>query len=210
MTSDYKLGMGQDNECKYLGSRKTDRRGVKWARELIEDGYVVEWIVDNLPGATSFVTPDKSHKYYAAGFKLGYKDSLNVSGRSRFYINNHVIILLRWRKAPGKAGEKGGKVLVGFEVFPKSVGPGHRDRDGCPQDVHGENEGLELYLTPNTTFSERMYANSSYLPPNEELDDGMTLTIPYTYSVYFREDNKVEWSRRFVNFRSLISIIEAF
>lgn len=28
-------------------------------------------IMDNLPGATSFVSVDKTHKYYAAGFKLG-------------------------------------------------------------------------------------------------------------------------------------------
>lgn len=28
-------------------------------------------IVDNLPGATTFVTIDRTRKYYAAGFKLG-------------------------------------------------------------------------------------------------------------------------------------------
>ena len=196
MTSDYDLGMAQDNECRYLGSRKTDRRGVQWARKLIQEGYVAEWIVDNLPGATSFVTPDKSHKYYAAGFKLGYQESSTSSGQPRYYINNHVILVLRWRKAPSKAGDKGGKVIVGFEVFPKSIGAGHRDRDGCPQDVHGDNDGMELYLTPNTTSIEHRFANSSYVPPDEELDDGITLTIPYTYSVYFREDNRIEWSRR--------------
>lgn len=196
MTSDYDLGMNQDNECRYLCSRKTDRRGVKWARELIEDGYVAEWIIDNLPGATSFVTPDKSHKYYAAGFKLGYKDFSTSSGRPRYFINNHVIIVLRWRKAPGKAGEKGGKVIVGFEVFPKSIEQTHRDREGCPQDVHGDNDGMDLYLRPNTTMIEHKYPDSSYLPPEEEMDDGMTLTIPYTYSVYFREDNRIEWSKR--------------
>lgn len=32
-------------------------------------------IVDNLPGATSFVTADKSKKYYAAGFKLGFYEN---------------------------------------------------------------------------------------------------------------------------------------
>ena len=196
MTSDYDLGMNQDNECRYLCHRKTDRRGVKWARELIEDGYVAEWIVDNLPGATSFVTPDKSHKYYAAGFKLGYKDFSTASGRPRYFINNHVIIVLRWRKAPGKAGDRGGKVIVGFEVFPKSIEYGHRDREGCPQDVHGDNDGMELYLRPNTTKIEHKYPDSSYLPPEEEMDDGMTLNIPYTYSVYFREDTRVEWARR--------------
>ncbi|KAL9632682.1 MAG: hypothetical protein Q9164_005166 [Protoblastenia rupestris] len=196
MASDFDLAMGQDNECRYLCSHKTDRKGVKRATELIEDGYVAEWIVDNLPGATSFVTPDKSHKYYAAGFKLGYKDLSPMTGTPRYFINNHLILVLRWRKAPGKAGDKGGKVIVGFEVFTKSVEAGHRDRDGCPQDVHGENDGMELYLAPNTTSLESKYPHSSYLPPAEELDDGTSLSIPYTYSVYFKEDNRVEWSRR--------------
>ncbi|KAL9101272.1 MAG: hypothetical protein Q9163_003444 [Psora crenata] len=196
MTSDYDLVMGQDNKCRYLCSRNTDRRGIKWASELIDDGYVAEWIVDNLPGATSFVTPDKSHKYYAAGFKMGYKDFSPVTGKPRYFINNHLILVLRWRKAPGKAGDRGAKVIVGFEVFTKSIEAGHRDRDGCPQDIHGENEGMELYLPHNTTDLETKYLHSSYLPPEEEMDDGATLPIPYTYSVYFKEDNRVEWSRR--------------
>ena len=196
ITSDYDLAMGQDNECRYLCSHKTDRRGIKRARELIEEGYVAEWIVDNLPGATSFVTPDKSHKYYAAGFKTGYKDFSPITGKPRYFIHNHLILVLRWRKAPGKAGDRGGKVIVGFEVFTKSIEAGHRDRDGCPQDIHGENDGMELYLPPNMTTLETKYPHSSYIPQEEEMDDGMTLSIPYSYSVYFKEDNRVEWSRR--------------
>ena len=196
MTSDFDIAMSQDSECRYLCSQRTDRRGIKRARRLIEEGYVTEWIIDNLSGATSFVTVDKSHKYYAAGFRIGFKDFSATDGRPRYFINNHFILVLRWRKAAGKAGDKGGKVIVGFEVFPKSLEAGSRDRDGCPQDVHGDNEGMELYLTPNTTSLENRYPHSSYLPPAEELDDNSTLSIPYTYSVYFREDNKVEWSRR--------------
>ncbi|KAG8533779.1 uncharacterized protein KY384_001520 [Bacidia gigantensis] len=184
MASDYDLAMGQDNECRYLGSHKTDRKGVQRARQLIEDGYVTEYIVDNLPGATSFVTPDKSQKYYAAGFKLGFKDFSPTNGRPRYFINNHLI------------RRKGGRVIVGFEVFPKSIEAGHRDRDGCPQDVHGDNEGMELYLTQNSTIAARDFPHSSDQLPEEEVSDGMTLNIPYSYSVYYREDNKIEWSRR--------------
>jgi hypothetical protein len=32
-------------------------------------------ILDNLTGATSFVTVDKEKKYYGAGFKLGYEEN---------------------------------------------------------------------------------------------------------------------------------------
>jgi transmembrane 9 superfamily protein 2/4 len=118
MTSDYELVMGNDTECQSLCSRTVDRYGLKRARELIDNGYVAEWIVDNLPGATSFVTIDKSRKYYAAGFKLGHKDYSQTTGNPRYFINNHVTIVIRWRPAPGKDGERGGKVIVGFEVYP--------------------------------------------------------------------------------------------
>lgn len=196
MTSDYDLAMGQDQECQFLCSHVTDRKGVKRAQQLIEDGYVAEWIVDNLPGATSFVTVDKSHKYYAAGFKLGYKDFSPVTAKPRYFINNHVTLVIRWRKAPGRAGDDGGNVIVGFEVYTKSVEAGHRDGTSCPQDIHGESEGMEIYIAQNTTTLASKYPHSSYLPEEDDVDDGSTLTIPYSYSVYFREDDRIDWSRR--------------
>lgn len=196
MASDYDLVMGQDEECRLICSHRTDRKGIKRAQKLVEDGYVVEWIVDNLPGATSFVTVDRSHKYYAAGFKLGYKDFLKTTGNPRYFINNHVTLVIRWRKASGRAGENGGKVIVGFEVYTKSIEVRHRDGLGCPQDVHGESDGFELYIPQNTTYLESKYPDSSYLPEEDDVDDGSTLSIPYSYSVYFREEDKIEWSKR--------------
>lgn len=196
MTSDYDLVMGQDQECQYLCSHVTDRKGVKRAQKLVEDGYVVDWIVDNLPGATSFVTVDRSHKYYAAGFKIGYKDFSPDTRRPRYFINNHLTLVLRWRRAPGRAGDNGGKVIVGFEVYTKSMEAERRDSTGCPRDVHADSNGLELYITPNNTNLASKYPSSSYLPEEDEDDDGSTLTIPYSYAVYFREDDKIEWSKR--------------
>lgn len=196
MASDYDLVMGQDQECKFLCSRETDRKGIKRAQKLVGDGYVVEWIADNLPGATSFVTVDKSHKYYAAGFKLGYKDFSKAIGAPRYFINNHVTLVIRWRTASGRAGANGGKSIVGFEVYTKSIEAGHRDGMGCPQDIHGESDGFELYIAPNATFLETKYPDSSYLPEEDDVDDGSTLSIPYSYSVYFREEERIEWSKR--------------
>ncbi len=195
-TSDYDLAMGQDQECQYLCSYATDRKGIKRAQSLVEDGYVVDWIVDNLPGATSFVTVDRSRRYYAAGFKLGYKDFSPVTGKPRYFINNHLTLLIRWRRAPGRKGDNGGKVIVGFEVYTKSIDAGHRDRTGCPQDIHADSNGMELYIARNTTNLESKYPYSSYLPDEDDVDDGSTITIPYSYSVYFREAESIEWSKR--------------
>ena len=196
MTSDYDVAMGQDQECQYLCSHRTDRQGIKRARELIEQGYVAEWIVDNLPGATSFVTFDRKDKYYAAGFKIGYRALSPVTGKQKYYINNHITIVLRYRQAPGRAGRNGGKVIVGFEVYTKSIEAAHRDSTGCPQDPHSDTDGLEMYIAPNTTKLASKYPSSSYLPEEDDIDDGSTLTIPYSYSVYFREDDSIEWSKR--------------
>ncbi|RFU23816.1 hypothetical protein B7463_g12522, partial [Scytalidium lignicola] len=198
MASDIELVMGEDQECHFLCSRTVTRKDLKRARELVRDGYVAEWIVDNLPGATSFVTVDKTRKYYAAGFKMGYKDYAPESGKPRYYINNHLTIVIRYRKAPGKAGENGGQVIVGFEVYTKSIGPENRLESGCPKDVHDTENPMELYLPPNSTDLSLQYPHSSYYPPESErdMDDGATLEIPYSYSVYFREDDKIEWAHR--------------
>ena len=178
MTSDYELVMGQDHECQYLCSQETNRAGVKRAQQLVEDGYVAEWIVDNLPGATSFVTVDRTQIYYAAGFKVGYKDISPVTGKPRYFINNHLTLVIRWRQAPGRAGDRGGKVI------------------GCPRDVHNVDQGMQLYIPANNTNLAAKYPLSSYLPEQDDADDGSTLRIPYSYSVYFREDTRVEWANR--------------
>lgn len=189
------MTVGKDSECNFLCSQEVNRKDLKRAKELVKDGYVVEWIVDNLPGATSFVTVDKTRKYYAAGFKLGFTDY--SSGKPRYYLNNHHTIVVRWRKAPGRAGDNGGKVVVGFEVYTKSIGQSNKREDGCPVDLHNVDEHFELYMAANkTTNFALQYPDSSYYPKDEEADDDATMTVPYTYSVYFREDDSVEWNRR--------------
>jgi transmembrane 9 superfamily member 2/4 len=196
-TSDIHLSMGRDRPCNFLCTQNITRREFQRTREMVRDGYVVEWIVDNLPGATSFVTSDHSRKYYAAGFKLGYTD--HSLGTPRSFLYNHHTIVLRYRKAPGRAGRNGGKVIVGFEVYAKSVARDvRRTSDGCPSNLKNVDQEFELYMPPNKTADLRLaYPDSSYVPDApENLDDGAVFTIPYSYSVYFREDSTIEWSRR--------------
>ncbi|RVX68211.1 hypothetical protein B0A52_08720 [Exophiala mesophila] len=196
-TSDFEINMGQDIECQYLCDRVVDRRQMKWAQDLIEEGYVTEWILDNLPGATSFTTPDRSKKYYAAGFKMGYKGYDMATGKQRYYLNNHYTLVVRWRRASGRAGDAGGNVIVGFEVYAKSIYGNHRNETGCPLDVAADHDPFALYMSPKPNDDLRtQYADSSYIPDYADMDDGSTLTIPYTYSVYFRETTDIEWANR--------------
>ncbi|KAK4234655.1 endomembrane protein 70 [Achaetomium macrosporum] len=171
------------------------------AREMVAEGYRVGWIVDNLPGATSFVTVDKTRKYYAGGFKLGSveddDDAGTGVGRKRYYLNNHHTIIIRYRKAPGKAGETGGKAVVGFEVYPTSIGPREaRGEDGCPVELGKMQEGFELLVPPRNRSTTSTRAGLQGEEQDGVGDDDVKVTIPYTYSVYFREDNSIEWNHR--------------
>lgn len=189
--------MGTDEGPRYLCSVQVDQRGLKWAREVVRDGYVAEWIVDNLPGATSFVTTDKTRRYYVAGFKMGDMDISPGTGKPRYFIHNHVTLVVRWHRAPGRAGRRGKKVIVGFEVHPRSIEAGGRNETGLPADIYNVENGMELRIASNSTDLASKYADSSYVPAEEEeVGDDATLTIPYTYSVYFLEDENLEWQNR--------------
>ncbi|KZM22113.1 uncharacterized protein EKO05_0003826 [Ascochyta rabiei] len=184
VVSDYELVMGNDEEARYLCSQTIDLEGIRRAKELIRDGYIAEWIVDNLPGASSFQTTDKSRKYYAAGFKIGDEVVPAHGGPADYLINNHVTLVIRYHRAPGKDGDKGKKVIVGFEVFPKSITASGRDESGLPAHIEGEHAALLLVHQANGTNSTDTEAEPT------------TLTIPYTYSVYWREDDRLEWHNR--------------
>jgi transmembrane 9 superfamily protein 2/4 len=185
--SDYELPMAEDQEVRYLCSHKVDAKAVAWGQQLVKDRYLVEWIVDNLPGATSFVTTDKSRKYYSAGWKLGYEEFDREIMKPRFYLNNHVTMVFRYRRAPGKAGDRGKKVIVGFEVYPKSIEAGNRNlTTGVPYDLSDIEKPMELTLISNVTNSDGTYTAT----------EDRELIIPFTYSVYWREDENVEWKSR--------------
>jgi len=176
--SDMELHMQRDTPCTLLCRREVSARDLRRARDMVREGYAVEWIVDNLPGATSFVTADKTRKYYAAGFKLGYVEPGPWGDKgARYFLHTHHSIVIRYRKAPGKAGDRGEMVIVGFEVYPKSIAKDEkRDEKGCPEDLNLVTRKFEL-----TDISE---------------DDDRKYTIPYTYSVFFREENNIEWRNR--------------
>lgn len=170
--SNYELLMMNETSCKQACEVEVDQEQLSRIDQLIKSKYSVEWIVDNLPGATSFVSVDRSTRHYAAGFPLGYVDA-----RGRSNLNNHVILLLRYRKAPGgppKPGHEQRYVVVAFEVYPKSVAGGQKQ---CP-------------------------GNSDTYDPMVILPSMESETIPFTYSVYWREDETIEWGSRWNKYLS--------
>ena len=161
---DLKFGVAMD--CMGLCIMLSRDYGIVDADKLVREGYVVHWLIDGLPGATTFVLENNNNKYYHAGFPLGFVED-DVA-----YLYNHYMIVIRWHR------EKNGKnTIVGFEVYPRSL-----IDTKCP----GARKDYQNFpLTPPKTLA----AN---------VKDQKKTSIPYTYSVYWREDNSVDWSSRWL------------
>ncbi|KAL3235013.1 hypothetical protein RNJ44_02801 [Nakaseomyces bracarensis] len=159
--SDYKLSFGSDAPCEILCARKTTKEGMIKVKELVQQGYVVQWLIDeSLPAATTFISHKTQQKYYAAGFPLGYVEE----DTGKVFLNNHVMIVVRYHAVSNDEF-----TIVGFEVYPKSV----QDYE-CPG-------------------AKKDHSHYEIMVP----EDNNELTfIPFTYSVYWREEFDVDWNHR--------------
>ncbi|KAF9183293.1 hypothetical protein BGZ51_003942 [Haplosporangium sp. Z 767] len=120
-SSNYELIVGKDEKCKTLCTKTVAAEDAALAKDFISNQYLVEWIVDNMPGATRYSLgeePTKKQRRYKAGFALGKVEYGKIN------INNHVRIRILYQMQPGTPD---GKLVVGFEVHPYSI-----RGDECP------------------------------------------------------------------------------
>ncbi|KAF9276526.1 hypothetical protein BGZ68_009965 [Mortierella alpina] len=114
-SSNYELIVGKDEKCKTLCIKNVAAEDAALAKDFIANEYFVEWIVDNMPGATRYSLgeePAKKQRRYKAGFALGKAKFGKIN------INNHVTIHILYQAQPAA---QGGKLIVGFEVYPYSI-----------------------------------------------------------------------------------------
>ncbi|KAG0230692.1 Transmembrane 9 super member 4 [Actinomortierella wolfii] len=119
------LTVGTDVDCKELCRKSVSADDAALASNFISNDYRVEWIVDNLPGATKYSSADdqaRSRKRYRTGFPLG------VVKYGKTNINNHVTIQINYQVKEDSPNER---YIVGFEVSPYSIDSG----DECPTGV---------------------------------------------------------------------------
>lgn len=161
--SNYELQFGVDKPCHRLCDMSANQNGIARADYLIRNGYVVHWLLDGLPGATTFVSGNHNSKYYAAGFPLGF-----VKGETAF-MYNHVVLVIRYHTEKDHLHS-----IVGFEVYPKSV-----INEACPGNLKNY-KNFPLSLPRDTNGKLKVQSTR----------------IPYTYSVYWREDNSVNYDNR--------------
>ncbi|CAK7897343.1 transmembrane 9 superfamily member 3 [[Candida] anglica] len=170
--SNYDLRFGIDVPCIRLCDLISRDKGLGKADKLIRDGYVAHWLVDGLPGATTFVSGNNENKYYAAGFPLGFvKDDIS-------YIYNHVMLVIRYHRDKKNRNKN---TIVGFEVYPKSV-----SNELCP----GNSKNYENFAI---TFESK--AETAAALKKDPKYYRKTI-IPYTYAVYWREDNSIDYDSR--------------
>jgi transmembrane 9 superfamily protein 2/4 len=112
--SAYEIKMMVNENCKVLckSTLTTDQKDK--FKSMIDDEYLVNWMVDNLPAATRFVRSG------AGGGEFTYMDGfpVGVEQMGRYFIHNHVKLDLKYHKQPD---EYEGYRVVGFEVEPHSM-----------------------------------------------------------------------------------------
>jgi len=123
--SPYDIKMNVNSSCQLLCSMDLTEAEKTRFREVIDEAYQVNWIVDNLPGATML----QEDQRYRTGFPVGLRVEPGTgSGPPLYYLHNHVRIHLRYHSDPSYTG----KLIVGFEVTPLSYSS-HVGSDGKPQ-----------------------------------------------------------------------------
>lgn len=125
--SPYEIQMNINVTCKKLCTVDLAPEQADKFRSMIEDEYLVNWIIDNMPAATRYVDGSRGDTTYMSGFPVG------MEKKGRYFINNHVKLDLHYHQ--NKELYEGSRI-VGFEVEPSS-------REKC-QSSGGRSKPLNL------------------------------------------------------------------
>merc|ERR1712050_146039 len=101
--------MGTNTSCTKLCTKQLTPDQKNKFRDMIEDEYVVNWLVDNLPAATRYRS--QGVFTYHDGFLVG------LVKNGKYFVHNHYLLDLQYHENPEKFE---GYRVVGFEVEPSS------------------------------------------------------------------------------------------
>lgn len=170
----YEMEMKVPDACKILCLKKHSKADMRLFRQVIEDQYRIDWIVDNLPGAMR----NEQYDYVTRGFPVGFVAPSQFGKRQMHYLYNHVRIILKYHEDISQF--KGGRI-VGFEILPYSI-----------NHMWDRLEEFDEFTTTLTTCNEMNPAQND--PGNfqsvEEADE-----VIYTYDVKW-VPSATTWSHR--------------
>jgi len=112
-SSPYEIYMQTSFECKVLCTVQLNDELENKFRSMIDDEYVVNMIVDNLPAAVAYTTTIADGPVVQlAGFPVGRVES------GEYIVYNHLVMKLLYH---GQEDEYSGYRIVGFEITPVST-----------------------------------------------------------------------------------------
>ncbi|KAM4732326.1 transmembrane 9 superfamily protein member 5 isoform 2-T2 [Anableps anableps] len=182
-SSPYKFNFKEDVKCKkvctktYKAGNKDDQPKLDFLKMGMQLNYQHHWIIDNMPVTWCYDVED-GQKYCNPGFPIGClvtsdgraKDACVINSefnkKNTFYVFNHVDIKITYHS--GEAEGWRGARLVAATLEPKSI-----------KQVDENN--------PNCETGNPMEV------PGEFKED---VTVVYTYSVTFEENNTIKWASR--------------
>jgi len=127
--SPYEITMLQNVSCKVLCKKELTAQNKDKFRSMIEDEYTVNWLVDNLPGATRYTRRGTDASFtYMNGFPVG------IERAGKYYLHNHVKLMLQYHASPY---DYEGYRIVGFEVEPHSMVQAVRSDPDEPSGLSG-------------------------------------------------------------------------
>lgn len=156
--SPYEIRVLRNETCKELCKKDLKVRDKQNFKNMIDDEYLVNWIVDNMPGATrigQYGVRSDNDAIYMDGFPVGLKGQLNPGDPISYYVHNHVKLILKYHKEPS---EFEGYRIVGFEVEPRNL---PNERMGCYYGVQAPREPLDLLDEITYTYDVRWDESST-------------------------------------------------
>eukprot|EP00980_Cylindrotheca_fusiformis_P012499 scaffold3073_cov66-Cylindrotheca_fusiformis.AAC.14 len=192
-SSPYSINMLTDVYCQKVCQVQLDMEDAAKLKHHIKYGYHNNWIVDNLPSASTNLNPlnGEKHTHYAGGFPIGFMDD------KKAYIYNHVNIILDYHQADANVESYR---VVAFSVEHMSIK--HEFEGG-----YNWNGSDDVGFTkPLSTCSETEHQERNTFEGNQIVKQGEK--ILYTYDVIWRE-SEVEWSSRWDIYLSEDNMIPA-
>ncbi|XP_059484241.1 transmembrane 9 superfamily member 2 [Neocloeon triangulifer] len=186
--SPYKIKFLEPQTCtvlctkQYKGGEPESLRNLQHLKKGISLNYQHHWIVDNMPVTWCYQMTD-GQQHCSTGFPMGCyshdvtKDNCQIGGAKQnvYYAYNHVDIVITYHSGKQEdwgsgLGSKGGRI-ISVKVSPRSILHEDPTKPDC-----SSTKPMEIY--------------------GKELANGEKLSITYSYSVKFIENNSIKWSSR--------------
>lgn len=168
----YTFKMREERTCQVGCKQKLDAEAAKNFKEMIDDEYRVNMILDNLPVAVIRQRRDGQAKVYEHGYRVGFKGKYSGTNEEKYFIHNHLSFKVMFHKDL----ETDVARIVGFEVSPHSIA--HEYKEWKDQD------------TQLVTCTKNIMQSGT---PPQEVD--VDKEVVFTYDVTF-EESDIKWASR--------------